>query len=102
MRWQATGGGSILAVLRPRVVLRSRQRACLDGPLGLLWVLPRRLAALFIQAQQVHASASLARLRGEMFRLHVLARRLSDEDPGRGGTGALSSLSRADFGNSAG
>ena len=43
MRWQRP-----LAVLRPRVALRSRQRACLSGPLGLLQALPRSLAALSI------------------------------------------------------
>ena len=69
MRWRWP-----LALSRPLVVPRSRQRGCLGGPLSLLRILPQPLAALFIRAQQVHASAPLGRLRSEMFRLHVLAR----------------------------
>ena len=81
MRWQRP-----LAVLRPRVALRSRQRACLSGPLGLLRALPRSLVALSNRAQQVHVSTPPGRLRSEMFQLHMLMCCLLDEDP-RGGTG---------------
>ena len=77
MRWRRP-----LAVSRPRVVLRSRQRAWLDGPLGLLRVLPAAASGT------LHSSSTTSRERvsRETARRDVPAARarvcrVSDEDP---------------------
>ena len=89
-----------LATPRPRVVLHSRWHARLSASLSLPRALPQSLPAPFIRVQRAHASAPLGRLCGEMFRLHVLTR-AAFQTGARKGTGALPSLSRADFDNSA-